>query len=322
MQFISKKDKILKNIKKQIEKFDTIIIHGHRNPDGDCYGSQLGLKDIIQTTFIHKKVYAVGEDNPNLFFLGQMDQISDNEYQNALVFIVDCGQSRVIFDPKYKLGQMIIRIDHHLFVENIGDLEWIDNNFSSCSEMIYSFKEYVNFQLSKKGALSIYVGMITDSGHFRFERVNGNTLRIASVLLSKYGLNVFEIDQKINAQKIEILKFKGYVYQNFIIDNGFIYFKMPFSLLSKFDLNINEIFSVLNILGYIPDYPVWGFIIEIFEKQWRISIRSLGPRIDHIARQFGGGGHYRACGIRINKEEEIKLIIKLIQRSINEFHNI
>lgn len=55
-------------IKKQIELNDTIIIHGHKKPDGDCYGSQFGLKDIIMATYPHKKVYVVGEEEPKLSF--------------------------------------------------------------------------------------------------------------------------------------------------------------------------------------------------------------------------------------------------------------
>lgn len=181
-------------IKKEIEENNIIIIHGHKNPDGDCYGSQIGLKNIINTTFPNKKVYVVGETNPKLSFLGEMDIIPDSFYTNALVFILDCGQSNVISDPRYKLGKRIIRIDHHLLIENIGDYQWIDSSFSSCSQMIYHLKEKNNFQLDYKGALAIYIGMISDTGNFCFDRVNSETLRIASNLL-KFGFNVFEIEK-------------------------------------------------------------------------------------------------------------------------------
>ncbi|MDV3196341.1 MAG: DHH family phosphoesterase, partial [Candidatus Phytoplasma stylosanthis] len=226
IEYVSEKIKNKLNfIKEQIESFETIIIHGHKKPDGDCYGSQLGLKDIIKATYNNKKVYVVGEEEEKISFLGKMDYITNDIYQDALIFIVDCGQEIIISDSRYKLGKMIIRIDHHLFIKKIGNYEWIDSNFSSCSEMIYYFKKYNNFQLTKEGALSICTGMITDTDNFRFDRVNSNTLRIAASLLEYDGVNITEINKKINKQNIDILKFKGYVCNNFISEKGFIYFK-------------------------------------------------------------------------------------------------
>ena len=68
--------KIKKVILKRIKEYETIIIHGHIRPDGDCYGSQFGLKDIIKNTFPKKKVYAVGETSDYVSFVGEIDEKS------------------------------------------------------------------------------------------------------------------------------------------------------------------------------------------------------------------------------------------------------
>ncbi|WCA22279.1 DHH family phosphoesterase [Candidatus Phytoplasma oryzae] len=306
-------------IKEEIKNNDTIIIHGHKNPDGDCYGAQIGLKDMINTTFPNKKVYIVGETNERLSFLGKMDFIEDYIYKNALIFIVDCGQSNVISDTRYKLGSKIIRIDHHLLIENIGDYQWIDSSFSSCSQMIYHLKEKNNFKLSIKGALAIYIGIISDTGNFCFERVNSDTLRIASDLL-KYDINVFQINQKINIQNISILKFKGYVLNNFITEEGIIYIKISQQIMKKFNLNIEEVFSVVNILSNVENHPIWFFIGEKDDGCWKLSIRTSGPKIDHIVNQFGGGGHFRACGVIVKTFNEVQQIINLLKESFQEFN--
>ncbi|PQP79495.1 bifunctional oligoribonuclease/PAP phosphatase NrnA [Candidatus Phytoplasma phoenicium] len=310
----------MKYIKEQINKFDTIIVHGHKRPDGDCYGSQLGLKDIILTSYPHKKVYVVGETNPNLEFLGKMDVISDELYKKALVFIVDCGKSRIISDQRYKLGQMVIRIDHHLLVETIGHHEWIDSSFSSCSEMIFHLKEKCDLQLSLKGAIPIYIGMASDTGLFRFQRVNSETFRVVSQLLKNYHFNVFEIDQKINKTNINMLKFQGYVCNNFQAEKGLLYIKINDEIVEELNLSIEEIFSKVNILSNIKDYPVWAFIKKITANEWKISIRSAGPQISQIAQQFGGGGHQYACGVIATSEEQVDEIIRLIQKSTVEFN--
>ncbi|WAN63074.1 3'-to-5' oligoribonuclease [Candidatus Phytoplasma rubi] len=309
----------MKFIKKQIEMNDTIIIHGHKKPDGDCYGSQFGLKDIIMTTYPNKKVYVVGEEEPKLSFLGIKDKITDDTYKEALVFVVDCGQNSVISDHRYKLGKMIIRIDHHLFIEKIGEYEWIDSNFASCSEMIYHFKEYHNLKLTKKGALPIYTGIVTDTGNFRFSRVNSNTLKYGASLL-EYGFDVFEIDQKINFKSLDLLKFQGYVCNNCVTEEGLIYFKFSSQTIQQFKINIEQAFSILNILSYVENNPVWAFIFELPNGNFKLSIRTQGPEISDIAHQFGGGGHKKACGVILKTNEQLNGIIQLIKESIKKFN--
>lgn len=310
----------MKFIKEQIEKFDTIIIHGHIRPDGDCYGSQLGLKDIILTNFSNKKVYVVGEEEPKISFLGQMDKITDDIYEEALVFILDCGQASVISDLRYKLGKMVIRIDHHLFIKKIGDYEWIDSNFASCSEMIYFFKEFHNFKLTKKGALPIYTGIVTDTGNFCFSRVNSETLRFASDLL-KYGFTPTEVIQKINMKNLDFLKFQGYVCNNFTLDEGFLYFKFSEDILEKFNLTVESAFSIINILSDIEQCLVWAFIVQFKNNNWKFSLRSRGPEINFIVNKFGGGGHPKACGVVVDTKDKADQVIQLIKESIKKFHS-
>ncbi|WP_341266464.1 bifunctional oligoribonuclease/PAP phosphatase NrnA [Candidatus Phytoplasma fraxini] len=307
-------------IRKQIEKFNIIIIHGHKRPDGDCYGSQLGLKDIIKTNYPDKRVYVVGDEEKKISFLGNMDKITDDVYKDALVFIVDCGNSSNISDNRYKLGKMSIRIDHHLFLNKIADYEWIDSNFASCSEMIYYFKKFHNYKLTKKGALPIYTGIVTDTDNFRFERVNEKTFQYAIDLL-QYGLNVFDIDKQIHSQSVNLLKFKGYVCSNFIIDGGFIYFKFCEETLEKFNLTIEEAFSIVNVLNYIENNPVWGFILKLKNGCYKISIRSSRFDVFSIAYKFGGGGHKKACGIFVKNEDVMNKVIQAIKESIKDFNS-
>ncbi|MDV3188756.1 MAG: bifunctional oligoribonuclease/PAP phosphatase NrnA [Pigeon pea little leaf phytoplasma] len=308
-------------ILRNINEFNVITIFGHKNPDGDCYGSQLGLKDIIQQNFPHKQVYTLGENNPIFSFLGVMDEINDDVISQSLAIVVDCGNTNVISDVRYKIAKKIIRIDHHLIGEIYGDEQnsWIDSSFSSCSEMIYTFKEINNLNLSIKGALPIYIGMVTDTGHFRFDRVNYKTLQIVSDLL-RYGFDAFQIDTKITIQPINILRFKGYVCSNFIAEDGLIYIKITHDIIEQFKLKFEDINSVVNIFHNIQGYPVWLFIIENKVKNyWKISIRSIGPQINHIAHKFNGGGHFRACGMNVYNQQEIDQVIKLAKTSIKEY---
>ena len=75
----------MKHILGKIKEYDTIIIHRHVRPDGDCIGSQIGLKEIIKASFPNKKVYLVGEESEEFYYLGRMDKIDDSLYEHALV---------------------------------------------------------------------------------------------------------------------------------------------------------------------------------------------------------------------------------------------
>ncbi|GMA70316.1 hypothetical protein GCM10025879_15620 [Leuconostoc litchii] len=46
---------IEEQILEQIKRYDTIIIHRHQRPDPDAFGSQLGLKEILKSSFPEKK---------------------------------------------------------------------------------------------------------------------------------------------------------------------------------------------------------------------------------------------------------------------------
>src|SRR5690625_2963350 len=120
-----------------IKGYETIIIHRHVRPDADAIGSQCGLKEMIQFTFPNKNVFAVGEEDPSLYFLARMDEIEDNVYENALVIICDTANTERISDRRYTLGKEIVKIDHHPNHDTYGDVLWVDTEASSTSELIY-----------------------------------------------------------------------------------------------------------------------------------------------------------------------------------------
>ena len=106
-----------------IQAYDTIIIHRHNRPDGDAMGSQLGLKHLILENYPQKTVYVVG-DAPGYFGFMEdavMDEIPDSAYSGALACILDSAAPHLISDDRYTLAEKAIRIDHHIFCQQIAD---------------------------------------------------------------------------------------------------------------------------------------------------------------------------------------------------------
>lgn len=296
----------MKRILDKIKAYDTIIIHGHKRPDGDCLGSQFGLKDIITTSFPNKKVYVVGGMSGYVDYVGQVDEISDDVYQGALSIVVDTATQSRISEERYVKGDYIIKIDHHIPVDDYGDIRWVDTSFPSCAQMItYFYYKFRNeLKLTKTGAIALYTGIVTDTGRFRYRGVSKLTHQLAGLLIEK-GVDVEYIDQQLSKETLQMVALKGYVYSNYVTKDHFIYIKMTRDVIDSFGVTDEQAASVVNALSGIDGYPVWALFIE-YPNEIRIRLRSNGPTISTLANQFGGGGHAKAAGARLDSWEDLE----------------
>ena len=174
-------------ILKEIQNHNTIIIHRHKNPDGDALGSQIGMKHLILENFPEKTVYMVGDEARFYGFMddSQMDEIPDSAYEGALAMILDCGSAHLISDDRYTQAARTVRMDHHMFTGKFADTEAIDTSFESCCGLIVQLAESTGLRLNAMSAKALYTGMVTDSGRFRYDATTSRTFHLASVLLQQ-----------------------------------------------------------------------------------------------------------------------------------------
>ena len=154
----------------KIRQYDTIIIHRHCSPDGDALGSQIGLKHIILANWPEKRVLMVGDEAGRYAFMADsvMDEVADEMYQGALAVILDTSARKLISDDRYTLAAETVRIDHHIFCEEIAGTEVSDSTFESCCGMIAAFCQESGLMLPPEAATALYTGMITDSGRYAY----------------------------------------------------------------------------------------------------------------------------------------------------------
>lgn len=145
---------ITQDILEKINHYDTIILHRHMNPDPDAIGSQVGLKEIIQTNFPDKRVLATGYNEPTLAWMASMDTVTDEDYAGALVIVCDTANTPRIDDKRYTSGDFLIKIDHHPNDDAYGDLLWVDTDSSSTSELITLFALEQELEISPEAAVS------------------------------------------------------------------------------------------------------------------------------------------------------------------------
>lgn len=312
------RDKILETI----QKYDTIIIHRHVRPDPDAYGSQGGLAELLKASFPDKKIYMVGKEEPSLNYLSRLDQISDDTYNGALVIVTDTANEARICDERYKLGDYVIKIDHHPNEEPYGDMIWVDTDASSCSEMIYDlYLEGKNsgLKMSDTAARLLYAGIVGDTGRFLYPSTTEKTFAYASELI-KYKFDRTELFDRMYELPPNLVKLNGYVLQNFNMnEHGVASMILNKELLKEFGTVPSEASLLVSILGNVKGILAWVFFIEE-EDQIRVRLRSKGPVINTIARNYNGGGHPLAAGASIYSWDEVANVMKELEEVCINFN--
>lgn len=301
------KEKILE----AIEEYKTIIVHRHVRPDPDAYGSQGGLVEILRKSYPDKKIYAVGKEDPSLYYMRRLDTIEDEVYKGALVIVCDTANVERICDQRYTLGEKLIKIDHHPNEDPYGDLLWVNTSASSCSEMIYDFYLFGKdrgLKLNDDGARQLYGGIVGDTGRFIFPSTTRRTFDYAGELIH-YNFSRTELYDRMYELNPNIIMLKGYILQNFELNpNGVASVILSKKLLDEYDAKPSEASLLVGILGNVKGIKVWVFFIEE-EDQIRVRLRSKGPVINGIATKFKGGGHPLAAGASIYSWEEAENVL-------------
>lgn len=290
-----------KEFKNVLEKFDTIIIHRHSRPDGDALGSQFGLKRIIEINYPEKKVYAVGDVNPRLAFMGTMDYINDTVYQNALAIVLDTSEISMISDDRYKKAKYIVKIDHHLPKGVYGALEYVDTSFESCAGLISWIAQSLNFKLDNKAATSLFTGIVTDSGRFRYSSTNSRTYEVVARLM-EYEIDCNEIYNKLYVTELAIARLKAHMTLNFKLTNANVaYLKNTKEDIEKYNTDFNTISrGMVSVMSGIEGVDAWVNFTEDVENNCVVAeLRSNGLNVNQIAVKYGGGGHLNASGASI-----------------------
>ncbi len=304
----------LKKIKEIIGNYKSIVIFHHINPDGDCLGSQFGLKELILDNFPSTKVYAIGDSRNILSFLDfKHDAIpNENILNESLGIVVDANfsnriqNSELIMDKKIK---NILRIDHHIGGDDLEPIySWVDQNYCASAEQIAELAVNLKWKISKKAASYIYLGIYTDSGRFFFDKTSSRTFKLVSELL-KTNFDVQLIHNNLSKRTQKEIMFQKEVLNNYKVKGNTIYFFLSYSKIQELNIS-EENRNRVDFLANIEPYTIWIFFIEQENGDIRVRFRSSIHNVHKIAKEYGGGGHEKACGAIIKTQKEMNEIIE------------
>ena len=303
-----------------IEKYDILILHRHFRPDGDAMGSQIGLKHLLQVNYPNKKVYAVGDDPKFFSFMedSQMDDIPDEAYRDALAIILDCGAAHLISDDRYTLAAATARLDHHIFTGTIADAEAVDTSFESCCGLVTAMALEAGWSISPLAAKSLYTGMVTDSGRFRYDGTTARTFRLAAALLDT-GFDPGCVFRPLYADDFESKKLKA----QFIRKIQFTPKRVAYIYTDRQELQrLNkDLFTVsramVNTMADIRGTDIWVNFTET-DNGVACELRSSVYNINPIAVKYGGGGHAKASGCTVADRETAMALLADLDAMIGE----
>ncbi|KOF11695.1 oligoribonuclease [Planococcus glaciei] len=296
-----------------IKQYETIVIHRHVRPDPDAYGSQLGLKYLLQHNYPEKRILAAGEHDYTLDFMDFPDVVGDSDFEGALVIVTDTANTERVDDQRYASGAKIIKIDHHPNDDAYGDILLVDTNASSASELVYELftygRDHENWTMPDSAARLLYAGIIGDTGRFLFPSTTQKTFAVAGELI-KFNFDRNELHNGMYEMDRNLLHLQGYIYQNFVMDeSGAAYVKITLDVLKEFGVTATETSLLVGSLGNVKGLKAWVIFIEE-ETEIRVRLRSKGPIINGLAKEFGGGGHPMASGATAYSWEEADRVIE------------
>lgn len=300
----------------QIKKYDTIIIHRHQRPDPDAYGSQVGLAEIIRASFPKKKVYQVGEMVSRFDWLVSQDEIEDSVYDNALVIVTDTANRPRVDDERYTKGKYLIKIDHHPNDDVYGDICWVNTQASSCSEIIYDFYAACQAELTlpASAARVLYAGIVGDTGRFMYDATTPHTLRVAAALVET-GIDATQLNRKLDSISEPLARLSAYVLENMVVTkHKAAYVILTREIMVKYNLSDGGTAPVVPLLGKLEEVVCWTVLVEQENHSYRLRIRSKGPVINELAKEYHGGGHPLASGAMLKDASAIETYVEKLDQ--------
>ena len=314
---------IYKQIFKVIKKYDTIVIARHIGADPDALGSQFALKEIILKTFPNKKVYAVGNPASRFKFFGNNEKIDNIDTTKGLLIVLDTPDIKRIDGVSLNNFEYVIKMDHHPIIDKYANIELIDEDSCSTSQLILEFIFNNKIEINKEIGEKLYLGIVGDTDKFLHDYTSSKTFSLVTRLLEETNIDFTSLYKVLYQRPISEIRFEGYIYQNLILtENGVAYIKITDRKLKEFGVDSAAAGNMINDLKFVNEIIVWVFLTEDIKSNLiRANIRSVGPYINDVATKFGGGGHKYASGVKLKTWDDSDKLINELDELVKNYKN-
>jgi len=306
---------LITQAKELIDRYETISILTHINPDADTIGTALGIYTLLkQNTTKKLEIINTSDFLPQyLDFLEHFGRFKKKmDFENSLVISCDCATvDRLGIDIK---GYEVLNIDHHQSNECYGSVNVVMPQYASASMVAYElFKEI--YLIDTQSATAFYTALLSDSRYFTTSSVDKKVFEIALQMV-ELGVDTYKVAYNLTQRKslasVRILQRALSTLQ--LYKDGLV------AIMYVTQQDIKASGATMPDMEGIVDYAkgiacvkVGIFMMEL-ESSYRISLRSKGVDISKVANAFGGGGHKVASGFSMDKTDINDIKDKILQQ--------
>jgi phosphoesterase RecJ-like protein len=307
---------IYKQIEAAIQGASHIVITAHKSADGDSIGSSLGLLYFIEK--LGKKAIVCHPDKvPS--FLDWLDtsaillmeenlkEVTVEMKKADLIFCLDYNATNRVGPEMQALLEEVtckkVMIDHHLNPEEFPAITLSDTSASSTSQLIVDLIEHSGHLdlLDEKIGTPLYLGILTDTGSFRFNSVKPRTHEVLGKILAS-GVEHHLIHEKLSDNSTESrLRLQGYAMSEkleILYDCNVAIISLSKEELAKYHYKKGDTDSLANLILSIKGMKA-AIVFKERDGIMKISFRSKGAEnpVNVLAKEhFNGGGHANASG--------------------------
>lgn len=291
------------------------MLASHSEPDGDAVSSILALGLAIGQLGKKTTIYNASPIPAVYRFLPSVERIvrhikKANTYDVALV--LDCGDLPRVGEASTTISRIpvLINIDHHISNTGFGDLQLIDPLACSTAEIVYRLIKTMAVSIDKAMATSLYTGILTDTGSFRFSSTNQAAFAISKEM-TELGVEPHAVAQHVyGTYSLGRIKLLNLALDSIeISENGKLsIMTVTGAMFAETGTHPEDVDGMINYARRIEDVKVAALIHEQKngktasngQGRYHVSLRSDGTvDVAAIAGSFGGGGHTSAAGFQI-----------------------
>lgn len=299
-----------------IASYDIITVFRHEHPDCDALGAQWGLVTWLKDNYPAKKIYALGSETTDQAVFPASDVVSDDIVAKSLAIVLDTGNIERIDDARSPKAAKIAKIDHHPNVEPFGDVMLVETKAAATCEILAEyFQSRIDCRFSKEAAEYLYKGLLTDTLCYATSNTTPHTLEMGAYIASK-GIDIPAINRELFDQDAKSFAFASFVRSHIQTVEG----KVAYVIVSLEDQEAMQISAssarnFVTEMGHVKEYQAWAMFTEKMEDGKHLydgSLRSKTIVLNDLAREYNGGGHPQASGVKNLDEKMIKTLLQSI----------
>ncbi len=286
-----------------LEKADRVLVITHVDPDGDAIGSLTAVGQALRQLRLH--VTLVCDDNvPERFnYLHLTDQVRrqpDPLVNYDVLVAVDCADELRMgeaFDRLPLPPPFIINIDHHVTNTRYGDLNIIEPQATSTTEILYGLFQELSIEITPEIALSLLTGLVTDTLGFRTIGVTANTLRIAAELVESGADLGFVSMHGLNLRALSTMRLWSTGLGKMRLERGLLWTAITNQERQEAGFRSTSSVGLVNLLADVEEASMGAVLMEMEDGSVKVGFRCRPPfDVAEVATQLGGGGHPLASG--------------------------